>query len=107
VEYTLTHSRYQFTAVTLADGFDGGYMNYLLWPTVDYVRVNGGPPIGSSLPSWLKNSPGFNLDKVSAAVRLEYYGPAMFLGGGSGFPVCRSFKSLSILCGFPMELTCL
>jgi hypothetical protein len=85
VEYTLTHSRYQFTAVTLADGFDGGYMNYLLWPSMDYVRVNGGPPIGSSLPSWLKNSPGFNLDKVSAAVRLEEYGPAMFLGGWQWF----------------------
>ena len=85
VEYTLTHSRYHFTAVTLADGFDGGYMNYLLWPTMDYVRVNGGPPIGSSLPSWLKNSPGFNLDKVSAAVRLEYYGSAMFLGGWQWF----------------------
>jgi hypothetical protein len=85
VEYTLTHSSYHFTAVTLADGFDGGYMNYLLWPTVDYVRVNGGPPNGSSLPSWLKNSPGFNLDKVSAAVRLEYYGPAMFLGGWQWF----------------------
>jgi hypothetical protein len=79
--YTLTHSKYQFMAVTLADGFDGGYMNYLLWPTADYVRVNGGPPNGTSLSSWLKNSPGFNLDKVSAAVRLEYYGPAMFLGG--------------------------
>jgi hypothetical protein len=23
---------------------------------------------------WLRNSPGFNLDKVSGAVRLEYYG---------------------------------
>jgi dipeptidyl aminopeptidase/acylaminoacyl peptidase len=85
VEYTLTHSRYQFTAVTLADGFEGGYLNYLLWPSVDYVLVNGGPPNGSSLPSWLKNSPGFNLDKVSAAVRLEYYGPAMFLGGWQWF----------------------
>jgi hypothetical protein len=85
VEYTLTHSKYQFAAVTLADGFDGSYVNYLLWPTVDYVRVNGGPPIGSSLPSWLKNSPGFNLDKVSAAVRLEDYGPAMFLGGWQWF----------------------
>ena len=85
VAYTLTHSRYQFAAVTLADGFDGGYMNYLLWPTMDYVRVNGGPPVGSSLSSWLMNSPGFNLDKVNAAVRLEYYGPAMFLGGWQWF----------------------
>ena len=85
VEYTLTHSRSQFAAVALADGFDGGYMNYLLWPSMDYVRVNGGPPIGSSLPSWLKNSPGFNLHKVSAAVRLEEYGPAMFLGGWQWF----------------------
>jgi hypothetical protein len=85
VGYTLTHSSYLFTAVTLADGFDGGYMNYLLWPAVDYVRVNGGSPLGPSLPSWLKNSPGFNLDRVGAPVRLEYYGPAMFLGGWQWF----------------------
>jgi dipeptidyl aminopeptidase/acylaminoacyl peptidase len=91
VEYTLTHSRYRFIAVTLADGFDGGYMNYLFWPIADFVSVNGGLPVGASLTSWLKNSPGFNLDNVSAVVRLEYYGPAGFLGGW------QSFSGLSVL----------
>ena len=81
VEYTLTHSEYRFRAASLADGFDGGYMNYLLWPTADYGEVNGGTPVGSALRMWLENSPGFNLDKVTAAVHLEYYGRGYFLGG--------------------------
>lgn len=85
VEYTLTHSNYRFRAASLADGFDGGYVNYLLWPTTDYVHANGGPPTGSSLTLWLKNSPGFNLHKVTAAVRLEYYGRGYFLGGWQWF----------------------
>jgi dipeptidyl aminopeptidase/acylaminoacyl peptidase len=85
VEYTLTHSKYEFTAATLADGVDGGYMNYFLWPNEDYVKVNGGPPVGPSLALWLKNSPGFNLDKVTAAVHLECYGHGSFLGGWEWF----------------------
>lgn len=85
VEYALTHSKYRFHAASLADGFDGGYLNYLLWPTADYVHVNGGPPAASSLPLWLENSPGFNLDKVIAPVRLEYYGRGYFLGGWQWF----------------------
>jgi dipeptidyl aminopeptidase/acylaminoacyl peptidase len=85
VEYALTHSKYEFKAVSLADGFDGGYLNYLLWPTAAYELVNGGQPVGSSLQLWLKNSPGFSLDKVTAAVRLEYYGHGYFLGGWQWF----------------------
>ena len=85
VEYTLTHSKYGFAAATLADGFDGGYVNYVLWPIEDYVLVNGGPPFGSSLVQWLSNSPGFNLDKVTAAVHLESYGRGGFLGDWEWF----------------------
>lgn len=86
VEYTLTHSRYRFAAATLADGFDGGYMNFLLYGGTDYVAVNGGKlPFGSSLKSWIKNSPGFRLDKVNTPVRLEYYGRGEFLGGWQWF----------------------
>jgi dipeptidyl aminopeptidase/acylaminoacyl peptidase len=84
-EYTLTHSKYSFAAASLADGFDGGYVNYVLWPDVSYTFVNGGLPFGSSLSSWLKNSPGFNLDRVQTAIHLEYYGPQMFLGGWQWF----------------------
>jgi dipeptidyl aminopeptidase/acylaminoacyl peptidase len=85
VEYALTHSKYRFRAVSLADGFDGGYINYLLWQSPDYVSVNGGPPEGSTLASWLQNSPGFNLERVGAAVRMEYYGRGNFLGGWQWF----------------------
>jgi dipeptidyl aminopeptidase/acylaminoacyl peptidase len=91
VAHTLTNSRYHFVAATLADGFDGSYLNYLFWPIADFVNVNGGPPIGPSFASWLKNSPGFNLDKVQAAVRLENYGPGMFLQGW------QLFSGLSVL----------
>jgi dipeptidyl aminopeptidase/acylaminoacyl peptidase len=75
VSYALTHSKYKFAAAILADGFDAGYLNSLFWwDSQDYSSVNGGPSFGSGLSFWLENSPGFNLDKVSAAVRLEYYG---------------------------------
>jgi hypothetical protein len=85
LEYALTHSTYRFVAAYLADGVDGGYMNYLLFPDVDYELVNGGPPVGQTFGAWLKNSPGFNLDKVRTAVHLEYYGRGSFLAGWQWF----------------------
>jgi len=85
VAFTLTHSKYQFAAATLADCFEAGYMNYLLWPNTDYTGVNGGPPLGANLESWIRNSPGFNLDKVKVPVRLEDYGPVGVLAGWQWF----------------------
>jgi dipeptidyl aminopeptidase/acylaminoacyl peptidase len=79
-EYTLTHSKYPIAAVDLADGFDGGYINYLLFPATDYVKVNGGPPVGETAALWLQNSPGFLVDKIKTPVRMEYYGFAGALG---------------------------
>jgi len=74
VGYTLTHSHYKFGAVTLVDGISGGYFDYLAWGNTgsaeDDPKVNGGPPFGERLQLWLKNSPGFNLDKVNAPVRI-------------------------------------
>lgn len=96
VAFTLTHSKYQFVAATLADGFDGGYVNYMLWGGADYAGVNGGLPVGSSLDSWFKNSPGFNLDKIKAVVRLEYYQMGGFLGGW------QLYSGLSLL-GKPVD----
>jgi dipeptidyl aminopeptidase/acylaminoacyl peptidase len=85
VAYTLTHSRYHFAAATLADGFEGGYVNYVLFQAVDSVWVNGGLPSDESLQSWLKRSPGFNLDKVMAPVRIEEYAYGSLLGGWEWF----------------------
>jgi len=81
VKYALTHSKYHFVAATVADGSDGGYFAYLSALTSmpihvpDMEGVNGGAPFGEPLLFWLKNSPGFNLDKVSTAVREEAYDP--------------------------------
>ena len=81
VAFTLTHSKYRFRAASMADGFEGGYLSYLLWHSADYEGLNGGLPVGSGMRSWMDNSPGFGIDNVSAPVRLEYYGPNAFLGG--------------------------
>jgi dipeptidyl aminopeptidase/acylaminoacyl peptidase len=87
VDYTLTHSKYRFVAATIADGFDGGYLNAVLWggQRENYSSVIGGPPVGASFALWLRNSPGFNLDKVRAAVRLEFYGSSGPLSGWQWF----------------------
>lgn len=85
VAFALTHSHYKFRAAVLADGFDGGYMGNLLWRLPDGEGVNGGPPIGQGLTSWFEKSPAFQIDRVSAPVRLEYYGPLHFLAGWEWF----------------------
>jgi dipeptidyl aminopeptidase/acylaminoacyl peptidase len=92
VAYTLTHSAYRFRAATMADGFEGGYLNYLFWRTWDYVGVNGGEPAGTGLKSWLDNSPGFRIDVVSVPVRIEEYGPYSFLGGWQWFSLSSALK---------------
>jgi dipeptidyl aminopeptidase/acylaminoacyl peptidase len=90
VAFTLTHSRYRFRAASMADGFEGGYLSYLLWPSADYEGLNGGLPVGSGLRSWMESSPGFRIDSVSAPVRLEYYGPNAFLGGWQWYSLLSS-----------------
>lgn len=86
VEFALTHSKYRFAAATVADGINGGYFSYIVLPNGQYDSLNGGAPFGDALPLWLKNSPGFNLDKVRTPMRLEYYGSsATVLGGWEWF----------------------
>jgi dipeptidyl aminopeptidase/acylaminoacyl peptidase len=76
MEYTLTHSSYQFAAATAADGFDGGYLQYLINPYAkrDYMTVNGGDPFGAAFDLWRERSPSFTVDRLRAPVRLEGYG---------------------------------
>ena len=76
VEYTLTHSSYHFAAATSADGFDGGYVQYLVNPYAkrDYNTVNGGDPFGATFELWQERSPSFTVDRVRTPIRLEGYG---------------------------------
>ncbi len=93
VGYALTHSSYRFQAAVLVDGISGGYFQYLAWAsTGDRTpeRLNGGPPFGSGLGWWMKNSPSFNVDKVRAPVRL------VALGRGSVLEMWEWFAELSL-----------
>lgn len=76
MEYTLTHSSYHFAAATAADGFDGGYVQYLVNPYArrEWSTVNGGDPFGANFDFWREHSPSFTVDRVRTPVRLEGYG---------------------------------
>jgi hypothetical protein len=79
VAYTLTHSKARFAAGSLVDGIGCGYLDEMVWPSAawDTDAMNGGTmPIGEGLKVWIKNSPGFNLDKVKTPVRLVGLGSA-------------------------------
>jgi hypothetical protein len=73
VEYTLTHSSFNYAAASIADNIDSSYVqatfyNYL---ALDFELQNGGSLFGDGLMHWLKEAPGFNVDKVHTPVRLE------------------------------------
>ncbi len=85
VGYTLTHSKYHFSAATVVDGIDGGYFQYFAFSnsvqeySKEFDQLNGGPPFGENLTSWLKSSVGFNLDKINTPLRLVALGPSSVL----------------------------
>lgn len=85
VEYALTHASAHFAAAVIADGVDAGYLQYLLSynanPAVasDFEAVVGAPPFGRGLQLWMKESPGFLMDKVQAPVLIQSIGPASVL----------------------------
>ncbi len=76
VRYAVTHSKYHFAAASVMDATDGGYFQYLASFNVapgwaeSYERLNGGLPYGQGLSSWMKNSPGFNIDRVQTPFRI-------------------------------------
>jgi len=73
----LTHSNFRFAAASLVDGTDCGYFQKIAFPFGTWTRdaINGGAaPFGDGLQTWLKESPGFSLDKVNAPVRLVELG---------------------------------
>ncbi len=93
VGYTLTHSKYRFAAASLVDGIGCGYLDELSYPTAawDFDALNGGAaPFGDGLRLWLKNSPGFNLDKIETPIRL------VALGGPSALELWEWYVGLSL-----------
>jgi len=70
VKFALTHSKYHLAAASITDGVDNGYFQYLLDSGIKGFEEalegsNGGLPFGKGLDSWVRRSPGFNVDRVS------------------------------------------
>jgi len=72
VMQALTMSHFHLRAASITEGEMGGYFQYLQHS--DEVMKElfdaeiGAAPFGKGLEQWLKNSPGFNLDKVNTPV---------------------------------------
>jgi dipeptidyl aminopeptidase/acylaminoacyl peptidase len=103
VKYTLTHSAYKFAAASTADGFDGGYFQYMTFANASpsyaasFEMANGAAPFGAGLSMWLQQSPGFTLVNVRTPVRL------IANGKESIFDEWEWFSGLSRL-GKPVEM---
>jgi dipeptidyl aminopeptidase/acylaminoacyl peptidase len=82
VMQTLTTGSLQFKAASVTDGVMFNYMQYILNPermSGEAHAIIGAPPFGKGLEQWFKRSPGFNLDKVSAPLRVVAVGPVSLL----------------------------
>ena len=83
VKYMLVHSNYKIAAASVADGVDGGYFQYIAMGDSladESDQLYGVPPFGGGLAVWTKSSPGFRLDTVTAALRIQAMGPGSLLG---------------------------
>ena len=85
--YALTHSDLEFAAATVADGVDGGYVQYNAF-TLNYFGAHedggtaslyGAPPYGPGIERWLEAAPTFNTHRVRAPVRIEAIGQSSVL----------------------------
>jgi dipeptidyl aminopeptidase/acylaminoacyl peptidase len=104
VKYTLTHSTLHFAAAIICDGFDAGYLQYLLFANSIPFRdsemdaVIGSRPFGAGIPQWLKRSPGFSLEKVDTPVLIQAIGPTSLMGEWEWFSgLMRLNKAVDLL----------
>jgi dipeptidyl aminopeptidase/acylaminoacyl peptidase len=85
VLYAITHRPDLFAAASITNGFGMSYMEYLTLTDVplaqeEFVRVNGGMPFGDGLSAWLRDAPGFNLDKVRTPLLVSAFESGSLLG---------------------------
>lgn len=74
-----------FAAATIAEGLDNSYMQYMIFgpnsPNIQAQmnQIRGGPPWGAGLDRWVKEAPGFHLEKVQTPLRIEAMTPLSIL----------------------------
>jgi hypothetical protein len=92
----LTSSSVRFKAALVSDGQMGTYLEYVLSSdNIGVVRQNqaligASSPFGEGLHLWLQRAPGFNLDKISAALLEFAHGRAALLGMWEPYAGLRS-----------------
>jgi dipeptidyl aminopeptidase/acylaminoacyl peptidase len=83
---TLTTGSLHLRAASITDGVTEDYFQYMYLVdfgsgqhAIDANSVIGAKPFGDGLQQWLKRSPGFNLDKVTAPLLVVGEGPVSLL----------------------------
>jgi hypothetical protein len=72
----MAHSSYPVVAAALGEGVEFSYLTYLTamighpWQK-NWERLNGGLPWSEGRASWLARAPGFNLNRINAAIQFE------------------------------------
>jgi len=85
VKYMLTHSNFHFAAASVTDGVDAGYFQFITFANEapnaagDSKMLVGAAPFGKGLSVWMKNSPGFLLDRVNAPMMVQATRPISLL----------------------------
>jgi dipeptidyl aminopeptidase/acylaminoacyl peptidase len=99
----LTNSSVHFKAASVTDGLMFMYSQYVLFSDRRAAEANsviGAAPFGEGLQRWLKNSPGFNLDKVHTPLMVVALGRVSLLGMWESYSVLHYLKK-------PVELVML
>lgn len=100
VESALAFGHNKYAAASMADGVSGGYFQYMgsvdstLYNSfaVDAERMNGGSPFERGMKAWLKNSPDFNLDKVTTPIIIGALGKRSLLTDWGTYATLRYLK---------------
>jgi hypothetical protein len=81
VKYALAHDPSLFAVASVAEGEDGGYMQFITGMNyyVDANSLYGGGPFGPTLARWVERSPGFGLHRVQAPLRITVLNPRFVL----------------------------
>ncbi len=96
VLYAITHYPDMFAAAAITDGNNMSYVQYVMTlspeKTVaqdDLEQTYGGVPFGESLQSWLKDAPGFNLDRVQTPLLIVSLERGELIGQWETFSLLR------------------
>jgi hypothetical protein len=80
VKYALTHFHFPYAAASVSDGIDMGYFVYAAmanrgYPDDEMDQVMEATPAGAGMEPWVRQAPGFNVDRVSSDIPVRIVAP--------------------------------